>query len=213
MAGRHVVTVLAMRIAVGNLKGGVAKTTTAIHLALGLARQGRTLLVDADPEQASASRWSELAGDRWPADCVVVQLTTRRLYEQVERLARDYQNLVLDIGPKNPFLLRQAMVSAEHLVVPAAPRPLDLAEVPKTFAMAAEVDAAKSLRASVLLVMVRAGTRSAADTRDLLTGMRVPVLHAQVRLKESISLAYGSAPDDLADYDDVLAELQKGDRR
>jgi hypothetical protein len=76
--------------------------------------------------------------------------------------------------------------------------------------MAAEVDAAKSLRASVLLVMVRAGTRSATDTRELLTGMRVPVLHAQIRLKESISLAYGSAPDDLADYDDVLAELQKG---
>lgn len=201
-----------MRICCGNLKGGVGKTTSSVYLALGLACEGRTLLVDADPEQASAFRWSELAGDDWPTACVVVPLATRRLYERVEQLVGDYEHLVVDVGPKNPLMLRQAMALAQHLVVPVAPRPLDLAELPGTFELAAEVDATSPLLASVLLVQVRAGTRSASEARELLTGdLELPVLTAETHLRESYSLAYGSVPDSLGEYADVLAELQKGE--
>ena len=38
-----------MIYAVVNTKGGVGKTTTAVHLATMLARTERTLLIDGDP--------------------------------------------------------------------------------------------------------------------------------------------------------------------
>jgi chromosome partitioning protein len=199
-----------VRITVGNLKGGSAKTTTSVYLALALCRRGRTLLVDADPDQSSALRWSQLAGASWPDDCTVTPAASRRLYPTLERLAHGYQHLVIDTGPKNPLMLRQAMAFADQLVVPVAPRPLDLAEIPKTFALAAEVATTSRLLSSVLLVQVRSGTRSAGDTRELLGGeLGMPVLDAQTPLRESFALAYGTAPTNLAEYADVLDELCK----
>lgn len=68
-----------MKITIGNIKGGVGKTTSAVYLALGLSRSGRTLLVDADPEQASAFGWWEAAGESWPDACSVERCPSREL--------------------------------------------------------------------------------------------------------------------------------------
>lgn len=199
-----------MRITVGNLKGGSSKTTTAVYLALGLSQDGSTLLVDADPDQESCHRWSELAGRHWPSNCVVAPVSTRNLYPQLERLAVGYDHVVIDTGPKNPLMLRQAMAFADQVVIPVAPRPLDLAEIPRTLALATEVGTTSRMLVSVLLVQVRSGTRSAADTRELLTkSWDAPVLDTQTPLRESYALAYGTAPANLGEYADVLSELQK----
>ena len=54
-----------MIVATGNVKGGVAKTTSAVFIAHGLKADGsRVCIVDADPRR-SASDWSERAGDFW----------------------------------------------------------------------------------------------------------------------------------------------------
>src|SRR3954471_24650901 len=99
-----------MKICVGNLKGGVGKTMTAVHVALGLSRTGRTLLVDADPEQPQSYEWSATAED-WPLDrLTVVPIATRDLAKRVAPMVGDYEHVVFDVGPKNPALLRQAMM-------------------------------------------------------------------------------------------------------
>ncbi len=47
-----------MIITVASFKGGVAKTTTAVHLATCLNEKAKTLLIDGDPNR-SASGWAK----------------------------------------------------------------------------------------------------------------------------------------------------------
>jgi chromosome partitioning protein len=192
-----------MRLTVGNLKGGVAKSTTAIYLALLLALRGeRVLLVDADATNQTCRRWAALAA-MWPSLITVVGLTDD-LTRQVNAMAEDYAHVIIDTGHQQGRILRQALLAAPTLVAPVAPSALELEQLPATFDVAAEADAA----ASVLLVKVRTSTRAATLARDWLAEHKLPVMGAQVHLRESYSVAYGSVPDDFGEYAGVLAEIE-----
>jgi chromosome partitioning protein len=200
-----------MRICVGNLKGGTGKTTSSVHLALGLSRLGRTLLVDADPGQSGCVEWSELAGDEWPADrCTVVARATRDITRHVSPLMENYEHLVIDTGPKNPLMLRMAMALTDHLVVPLKPTSHDYPEVEPTFELAAEVDAVHPITASVLLVDVDSRWTTAREAREELAKNDVACMDAHIRHLVRFAMSRGTAPlADLGDYETVLAELQE----
>jgi chromosome partitioning protein len=90
-------------IAVANSKGGVGKTTLAVHLATGLAREGkRTLLVDLDPQgRGTASSWllgAEHGSEAGAADVI----TAARVHPDHVRAVPDRPNLW--IAPSTPRL-------------------------------------------------------------------------------------------------------------
>jgi chromosome partitioning protein len=196
-----------MRVTIGNLKGGVAKSTSAIFISLGLAATGRrVLLVDADATNQTCMRWSSLADD-WPASVTVASWETPDLARRVLAVQDDYDATVIDTGPQKPLILRQALAVTDDLIVPVAPSPLELEQLRATIDLAAEVDATSPVYAQVLLVKVRRGTRSSVEARAYLADHDLPVLASEIHLLEAYPLAYGSVPSDLGEYDALITEL------
>jgi len=193
-----------MRLATVNTKGGVGKTTTAVYLATGLHQQGRTLLVDADPQQ-SALLWSQ-QDPIFPF--TVVSLPVRDLYRRLADLGRGYEHVIVDTPPGDLGIIRAGVMAADVVIVPASPTGLDLNRLLPTFELLAELEPVHPVEVGVLLTKVRRGTRSARSVRKILAEVGCPVLDTEIPLAEMYAGSFGTAPTDLGPYADLIQELK-----
>ena len=193
-----------MKIATAGLKGGTGKTTTAVFLAAGLHRFGRTLLVDADP-QRSALIWSE-ADPIWPF--TVVSLPVRDLHRRLVELGRGYDHLVVDTPPADLGIVRSGLMAVDTVIVPATPTGLDLNRIRPTMEMILDLEPVHPVNVGVLLTKVRRGTISARGVREVLAEADMPVFDTEIPLAEMYAGSFGSAPFDLGAYDGLIDELK-----
>jgi chromosome partitioning protein len=149
-------------LVIGNEKGGTGKSTTAMHLAVSLQRQGKDVaVVDLDSRQRSVTRYLENRasfaerrglGWRLPEHAVVAPSTREdlkardledeeRFHGLLERLARDNAFVVIDCPGGHTHLSHLAHAVANTLLTPLNDSFVDLdllARVdPDTYAVSA----------------------------------------------------------------------------
>src|SRR5690349_19079092 len=120
-------------VTVAQQKGGAGKSTLAIHLAVAWASAGRRVaVVDIDP-QASVSHWDERRGSHCKGKANgngemphVVKLAGWRTANEVDRLGREHDIVVIDSPPHAATEARIAVRAARLVVVPMQPSVMDL---------------------------------------------------------------------------------------
>jgi chromosome partitioning protein len=105
-----------MIVTVASFKGGVGKTTTAVHLACYLQRKAPTLLIDGD-ENRSATGWNERGSLPFR---VVDEL-------QGVRYAREFEHIVIDTQARpSKDDLKMLAGGCDLLLLPTTPDSLSL---------------------------------------------------------------------------------------
>jgi chromosome partitioning protein len=181
-------------ITIAQQKGGAGKTTLAAHLAVAwTAQKKKVAVVDIDPQQ-SLSTWfqvreSELGDAR--AGLLVNQINGWRVRNEVEKLARDHDIVLIDSPPHAETEARVAVRAAHLVAIPVQPSPMDV------WATKPTLDLAQEERTPVLLVLNRVPPRANLTDRMLeqIGEMGAEVAKAQIgnRVVFAAALSEGRA--------------------
>ncbi len=145
-------------ITVTQQKGGSGKTTLAAHIAVACAcnRKLKTAILDTDP-QGSLGRWfmarKENANGSGPDMTFRTASAWGARYE-AQALAEEHDIVVIDTPPKMGVDGRPAIETADLVVIPVAPSPVDL------WATEPTIEMTRGEKKPSLMVLNRANQRA-----------------------------------------------------
>ena len=168
-----------MIISIQNQKGGVGKTTLAIHISHALSLKGtKVLLVDADP-QGSARDWAAARSDKTPFS--VIGLDRPTVHRDLPALAKDFDHVVIDGPPRVSDLARSAIIAADIVVVPIQPSPYDVWAADEVIKLIQEASVFKEKLKSVFAINRKiTNTAIGRDVAEALGSYNIPVLKSSV---------------------------------
>ena len=157
-----------MIIAITALKGGVGKTTTAVHLAAYLQTLAPTLLIDADKNR-SALVWSK--EDKLPF-YVASQAGS-------PALIKNFTHIIIDTQARpEPDELKDLAQGSDLVILPTTPNPLDLDSTFK----ATELLEPLKVNYRVLLTKVDSRTTIGRDAREFMKEKNFPTFKTDIPL-------------------------------
>jgi len=161
---------MAKIISIGNMKGGVGKTTTAVHIAQQLGKKGKTLLLDADEELQCAVAWREGEYEGWRFEAAPYR-------EADEQLTAPYEYLVIDTkGNEQGGDLVSLAKDSDLLIIPTKPDGLSATGLMKTLAPLVNA----GVQNYRVLIVANMGGRG-EELREALAEQDVPVMNTVVR--------------------------------
>lgn len=167
--------------AISNQKGGTGKTTLTMNFAAGLAKHGRTLVVDTDP-QGSALQWAGVASDARPFPVSVITMAGN-ISREINNFRNDYQYLVIDCPPTVAGEASQlAMSAADSVLIPVLPSPVDLWA---SIRLVNAVEQAKlinpKLKAHLIINQLEPRNALSRAMKEALAEFDIPVLESCIR--------------------------------
>ncbi|NJN38713.1 MAG: AAA family ATPase [Acaryochloridaceae cyanobacterium CSU_3_4] len=168
-----------MIISIQNQKGGVGKTTLAVHISHALAlRDEPTLLLDADP-QGSARDWAAARKSQPPFS--VVGLDRPTIHRDLPAIAKNYTHVVIDGPPRVTDLARSAIAAADLVLIPVQPSPYDVWAAQEVINLIQEASVFKENLKSVFVINRKiTNTAIGRDVAEALSGYSIPVLRSQI---------------------------------
>ena len=112
---------------VANGKGGSGKTTLVLNMAIGYdQRKQRVLIIDADIEQKTATKWPRPVGLASP---VVVAWPTVEILDRLAAVIDNYDVVLIDVAGRDDLAAAPVLAIADILISPAKPSHQDLSEL------------------------------------------------------------------------------------
>jgi len=187
-----------MIITVASLKGGQAKTTSAVHIAALMQQDAKTLLVDGDPNR-SALNWHKRKGFPF-------EVCDER---QAVKFSRDFTHIIFDTQAR-PSKEDLAVLAGgcDQLVIPLTPDALSLDTL---FVFTDSLKQLGATQFKVLLTIVPPKpARDGAEVRQALQKAGLPVFNADIRRYKAFQKA-ALAGVLVRDVDDDYAAVAWGD--
>lgn len=158
-----------MIFSVAGFKGGIGKTTTAVHLAAFLVQYAPTVLVDGDMIRSS-TRWSERG--ELPFEVVGER--------QLGKAVREYEHVVIDTQARPEAEDLEDLASGcDMLIIPTMPDAMSLEGVIMTVEAVQNLGTEADYR--ILLTSVPPKpAREGEDARDMLAEQRLRVCEGQI---------------------------------